>query len=161
MSLTGSPALSGLGGLGASLDGLGATIPASVGTPSFWDKLSSNTSDFFTNPANILKTVATLGALSEVGGDDTTTTTQNMQKTLPPELQDILFGANGVFPQIKTWMAQNPTGQNQTMRDAQTGMRNFATDPNVLGSIFRQGFAGNSLLQTPVAPNPWLVKTGG
>jgi hypothetical protein len=128
------------------------TIAAGGG---FLDKLASGASDFFSNPANLLKTVATIGALTQDNSTDGTTTTT---KSLDPRLASIVFGADGnsgVVGDLKSWAAANPTGQNQTMRDAQNGLRDLLNNPNLLDSFYRQGAAGNALIANGVAPNPW------
>jgi hypothetical protein len=56
---------------------------------------------------------------------------------------------------------KHPTGQNQTMIDAQNGMRGLLTDPNLLNSYYQMGSRGLGLLNAGVAPNPWMPKTGG
>ena len=147
------------------LAGASALTGASGGGGSFLDKLGSNASDFFSKPANLLSTVGTLGALYENSKDadplnTATTETRTTTKSLDPRFSDALFGTGGgtgLMGRAADYFAKNPTGQNETMRQAQEGMRGLLTNPDVLSSLYKAGAAGSGLLTggANAGAKPW------
>ncbi len=149
-------ALTALDPLTKAIPGLDAMKPYG-----FMDKVG----DFLSEPANILKTVGAVGSIAEGLKDDPSTDfTQTTTRDLNPAVKTGLFGADGnggVVGDLMNWYKANPTGQNQTMRDAQTGLRGLLTDPRVMDGYWQMGGRGIGLMNAGIAPNPWMPKIGG
>ncbi len=151
-AISGSPILA----QGASLGGLGG-IAASGG--GFLDNLGN----WISKPENILKTIGTVGSIAEGLKDtpDPNNFTQTTTKNLDPRISTAIFGADGnsgLFGDLMAFKNKYPTGQNQTMIDAQNGLRGLLTDPRVMNGYFTMGGTGLGLLNQGIAPNPWKPK---
>lgn len=148
----------GAAGFGADAAGMVGT-GAAGGGGGFWDTLGSKSADFFSSPKNILNTIGTIGTLYEMGKDpEPVNQSSTMTKVLDPALQSALYGDGGLLGKMQGYFSANPGGQNQTMKDAQSGMQGLLKNPDVINSLYKMGAAGSGLLNNGVggsAEKPW------
>jgi hypothetical protein len=78
--------------------------------------------------------------------------TATNQRTLDPRV-DSLFG--GLLGDASKWYAENKSGQNDTMRKAQSNIQGLLGDPNVMAALYGQGAKGRDMMNTQVAANPF------
>lgn len=89
---------------------------------------------------------AAAGAQPQGGG-----TTTN-QRTLDPRV-DAIFG--GLLGDAKSWYDANKSGQNDTMRLAQSNLQGLLGDPRLMEGLYTQGGRGIGMMQGGVAANPF------
>jgi len=147
-----------MGGIGTGLPAYGTTALGALGAVSAaaggGGGLLSSLSDFtgIRSLADLSK-LAPLAALIK-GPDDPPTNTTT--RTLDPRIDAAVFGPGGSFEAMKSWFdANKATGQNDTMRNAQTQLRNTLTSPELLAIQKQQADAAKGLLGTQVASNPF------
>lgn len=160
------------------LTGISATIPAALGsatkaalygsagygpgmtgaeTAAYDAALPAAASGIGKSLADLAKTALPLvGAAAGAAGTPGTTT--DKVSKLDPRMDQMVYGGNGqagMLTNLMDWYQANKSGQNDTMRQAQQGMKSLLTDPNVLAAIYGQGAAGQNLMRQPVAGNPF------
>jgi hypothetical protein len=143
---TGSPALASVAA-GSNGAGLLSTIASGLG------QAGSNAASALGGGQAV---AGLLGAVA--GSQGTPGGTQTNQRTLDPRIDSLVFGSNGsggLLGDAMNWYQANKSGQNDTMRTAQTQQQAMLTDPRVLEGLYTMGGRGIGMMQQPIASNPF------
>lgn len=142
-------------GISGALNGAGAGLPfagAAGGAAAGGGLLSS-----LGSAAGIGQALAPI--LGAVAGSQSTPGQQvTNQKTLDPRIDAMVFGkdgAGGLLSDASSWYQANKSGQNDTMRQANSQLTGLLTDPRVMQGLYTQGGAGLGMMQGGVAANPF------
>ena len=108
-----------------------------------------------------LAKLATIGLGAAAGAEGSDATTATNTRSMDPRIDSRVFGPGGVMELADQQFRANPTGQNATMVQGQNMLRGLLGSPDVAASLTNMARAGEGLMGTRVASNPFANWTPG
>lgn len=138
-----------------------ATVPASLPGAAASGLLNSALPAAASTGTDLLKAGAVVAGAA-AGAQEQPGETNSKQFTLDPRVDAMTFGPDGLLTKAYERWKANPTGQNQTMTDAQSMMRGLLTSNDLRAGLQQQFSTGQGLLTPQQNPFMWTPrKVGG